>query len=134
MITNANQRPNWTGGPLLLYKNHLGFIKCSIMCLVVQFLVAPEVTISPDSKQDVEYRETATFNCTASGNPSPTITWRFANKTLTFSKKYGINTTESSSILVVKNLSRNDNGSYECRANNTVGKDSKTSQLIVLSK
>jgi hypothetical protein len=34
----------------------------------------------------------------------------------------------------VKNLTRGDSGNYECRANNSLGSDSRTSELIVLSK
>ena len=107
----------------------------SIMCLFC-FLVAPYiVTISPKLKQEVEYRKTATFKCTASGDPSPKISWRFENNTLnSTSQKYNISIIGNSSTLVVRNLSRDDNGTYECHANNTVGSSSNTSELIVLSK
>ena len=92
------------------------------------------VTISPKVKQEVEYGNDATLNCSASGNPSPTISWRFGNEILASSSKYDISTSGNSSILIVKSLSRNDSGSYECYANNTKGNNSKTSELILLSK
>ncbi|XP_028413448.1 tyrosine-protein phosphatase Lar-like isoform X5 [Dendronephthya gigantea] len=52
---------------------------------------------------------------------------------LTNSIKYGINTNGNKSILIVRNLTRNDSGNYTCFAKNSVGIDSETSQLIVLS-
>lgn len=92
------------------------------------------VTISPELKQEVEYQKAATFNCTASGNPSPTLSWRFANNTLISSSKYDINVTGNTKVLLVKNLSRADSGIYECHANNTKGSNSNISKLTVLSK
>ena len=102
---------------------------------ILVFLVAPIVTISPEPEQEVEYRKTATFNCTASGNPSPTISWKFASNTLnSTSQRYNIIISGNSSTLVVRDLSRDDSGIYECHADNTLGSNSKTSKLIVLSK
>ena len=92
------------------------------------------VTISPDVKQEQKYGNAATLSCTASGNPSPTISWRFGIEILSSSSKYNISTSGNSSILVVKSLSREDSGSYECHANNTKGNNSETSELVVLSK
>jgi hypothetical protein len=98
------------------------------------FVVAPKVTLSPERKQEVEYQKTATFNCTFSGNPTPDISWNFKNGSLSTSPRHDISTTGNVSILIVKNLTRGDSGNYECRANNSLGSDSKTSELIVLSK
>lgn len=129
---NKRQQASRTGGLRLL--KSFTCIKFSIMCLFC-FLVSPIITISPEFEQEVEYRKNATFNCTASGNPSPTISWKFASNTLnSTSQKYNISMSGNSSTLVVRDLSRHDSGNYECHANNTVGNNSKTSELIVLSK
>ena len=100
----------------------------------VQFLVAPKVTLSPERIREVEYQNTATFNCTFSGNATPDISWSFKNSSLSRSPRHDISTTGHVSILIAKNLNRNDSGYYECRANNSLGNASSTSELIVLSK
>ena len=97
------------------------------------FLVVPSVTLTILQKE-VEYRETARLNCAFSGNPSPNITWSFKNDSLSASSKYNISKNGNASILLVENLTRTDEGNYSCFAVNSLGNDSKTTELIVLSK
>ena len=82
----------------------------------------------------MEYQKIANFSCNFDGNPMPNITWSFGNKSLKSSTKYDISTTTNVSILAVKNLGRNDSGTFSCHADNSQGSDSKASELIVLSK
>jgi hypothetical protein len=82
----------------------------------------------------VEYQKMANFSCNFNGNPIPNITWSFGKESLNSSAKYDISPTTNVSILTVKNLGRDDSGSFSCHAENSLGSDSKASELIVLSK
>ncbi|XP_028413412.1 immunoglobulin superfamily DCC subclass member 3-like [Dendronephthya gigantea] len=110
---------------------------------------APNVILSPTPSQEIPYKKTAIFTCIFDGNPAPNISWSFANNplpnsaniqlpnstntSLTNYAKHVIYTNGNKSILLVRNLTSNDSGNYTCLAKNSVGNDSKTSQLIVLS-
>ncbi len=86
------------------------------------FSVKPQsVSISPNVKT-YTVREGTSFamNCSAVGNPTPTITWRssssdsFAGKTISF-----------------RSTNRRDGKNYTCIANNSVGSTTKTITVIV---
>ena len=85
------------------------------------FIVAPTITTAP---LDVAtyLGEDSTFNCSATGEPTPVIVWMFGGVSLSSGEKYLIMETETlmgvSSTLVVQSIMAEDEGYYTCRAEN----------------
>ena len=67
--------------------------------------------------------------CKATGQPTPTVTWRKAFSQLSKEK-----TTVVDGNLTILNIAKADAGDYACVAKNLLGKDSVVAQLIVLDK
>ena len=60
--------------------------------------------------------ESANFTCTATGVPTPNITW-YRNGKQVSGSSYEINSvTANSSQLTIKNIALGDQGYFECRA------------------
>ena len=84
----------------------------------------PEVIVSPDT-QTVSENQTATFYCSASGNPQPTVTWTKVKGSLARSH---IN---QGWRLDIPRSTFSDSGDYKCAAVNILGRDEKIIKLIV---
>ena len=101
---------------------------------------------TPPVDMGVRVGENATFTCTASGEPVPTITWFFGDQPLSSDDKYTI--TESSttvemstvdvgvrvSTLVVMEVMEEDGGMYTCQAANDHANVMEVATLQPLSK
>ena len=85
----------------------------------------PEVTVSP-ATQTVTENQTATFYCSASGNPRPVVTWRKVNGPL---GEEALSTNDGK--LEIPNSSYNDTGKYVCKAISALGQDQKMISLVV---
>ena len=88
---------------------------------------APEVIVSPASLT-VTQSQTATFVCSADGNPEPSVSWR------KISGEDKENTGDEHSTLQIKNATYNDSGKYVCIARNVLGQDQKEVELLVEGK
>ena len=75
--------------------------------------------------------QNVTFNCTADGVPQPVIVWRKNGQLLLNTSRVTIESSQESngfdtkyipvtSVITIKDLRGNDNGSYSCRADNAV--------------
>ncbi|KAL9963319.1 hypothetical protein ACROYT_G032511 [Oculina patagonica] len=85
---------------------------------------APEVTVSPASLTVIQ-NQTAMFNCSADGNPKPSVSWRkISGVTL-------VNTGSQFSKLQIKHAAYNDSGRYVCTASSVLGQVQKEVRLIV---
>ena len=87
-------------------------------------LSAPEVIVSPASLT-VTQNQTATFYCSADGNPKPSVSW---------SKKGGaglVNTDGQDNKLQIRSAGYNDSGSYVCTAKNILDESKKEVKLFV---
>ena len=103
---------------------------------------APFITQAPENLSVVQ-PENATFFCTATGSPRPTITWwRGENGTQTqivamdgvyyiADQELGV---ERISTLIIIEADPSDTGLYLCLAENVAGPDNATAELIVHSK
>ena len=84
----------------------------------------PVVIVSPTSLT-VTQNQTATFYCSADGNPSPSVSWSKINgtKSISIDKK--------DNKLEITNASHNDSGKYVCTATNILGQVEKEAKLLV---
>jgi len=85
------------------------------------------VIVSPASLTVIQY-QTATFYCSADGNPKPSVSW---------SKTSGtglVNTDGKDNKLQINSAGYNDSGSYVCTAANILGQAKKVVKLFVEGK
>ena len=87
----------------------------------------PQVIISPNT-QTVTENQTATFYCSASGNPKPTVSWSKVNSSL--KERQMIN----GGRLQVIRSTFNDSGDFMCTAVNILGRAEATANLVVEGK
>ena len=73
--------------------------------------------------------DSAVFECYASGAPKPVISW-FKDDTRLLSGG-NIISAESGQLLVIRQTTENDEGSYTCVATNSQGMDSYTVELTI---
>ncbi|KAJ7376528.1 hypothetical protein OS493_034265 [Desmophyllum pertusum] len=85
---------------------------------------APEVIVSPASLT-VTQNQTATFYCSAGGNPKPTVSWSKISGTGLVNKGGQDNKLQISTTVY------NDSGSYVCKAANVLGQVQKVVKLLV---
>lgn len=86
---------------------------------------APEVIVSPTSLS-VTHNQTATFYCSAGGNPKPSVSW---SKTSGTGQKDG-----QGNKLQIRSAGYNDSGSYVCTATSVLGQAKKFVKLFVEGK
>ncbi|XP_068132653.1 contactin-1 [Hyperolius riggenbachi] len=71
--------------------------------------------------------QNVTLECFALGNPVPVITWQKVNEALPASAEIS----QSGAVLKIFNIQPEDEGTYECRAENIKGKDSHRAYVYV---
>lgn len=86
---------------------------------------SPEVTVSPVT-QTVTENQTATFYCSATGNPRPVVTWSKVNGSLGEDVR-----SKNDGKLEILKSSYNDTGKYICEAISALGRDQKITSLVV---
>ncbi|PFX12247.1 uncharacterized protein LOC111347553 [Stylophora pistillata] len=89
-----------------------------------QSIAAPNINVSPASLTITE-NQTATFYCSAYGNPKPTVTWWKMNSA------GQVNINSQDARLQIKNAKYNDSGSYVCTATSVLGKAQKAVKFTV---
>ena len=109
----------------LLMRWFLPFL--NVFCFAF-YLVGAVISRKPSSVI-VEEGQNVSLICRATGQPTPTVTWRKAFSQLSKEK-----TTVVDGNLTILNIGRADGGAYACVAKNLLGKDSAVAKLIVLGK
>ena len=89
---------------------------------------APTVAVSP-TKLTVNEGGSASFQCSASGNPEPAVVWSKLNSQSEISQS-----AVSAGRLRLRNVKGSDSGVYQCSAENILGKALAISQLEVNGK
>ena len=85
----------------------------------------PVVIVSPNT-QTVKENQSATFYCSASGNPKPTVTWTKVEGSLRNNNaKVG-----PGGRLAITHSTFIDSGEYKCTAVNILGRDVKNAKLF----
>ena len=88
-------------------------------------IAAPSVAVLP-AKMTVTESKTASFQCSASGNPKPVSTW---SKLEGKSEKNLSTTTDGK--LSLPNAAGSDSGVYKCSASNILGQEQALVRLLV---
>ena len=73
----------------------------------------------------VTQNQTATFYCSADGNPKPSVSWSKISGTGL------VNTDSQDNKLLIKGAGYNDTGNYVCTAKNVLGQAKKVVKLFV---
>ena len=86
----------------------------------------PVAIVSPNT-QTVRENQSATFYCSAGGNPMPTVAWTKVEGSLRNNNaKVG-----PGGRLAITHSTFNDSGEYKCTAVNILGRDVKKAKLTV---
>lgn len=86
----------------------------------------PQVMLSPAEQTRDEGRN-AVFYCTVSGNPPPSVEWRFKDRKLLPGAKHAIKEGE----MTIKHLNYRDAGKYTCTGRNLLGSSEASTNLSV---
>ena len=114
------------------------------MCLLIQCIQAvlvgthtapPEFTVQPEDIT-VLNNTAASFNCSAKGNPPPTITWLHNGERVTPSVRVTIHSSDrvihSNGTLVIDPVTMMDCGVYHCVANNSLGSEESDGAMLIV--
>lgn len=80
-------------------------------------------------QQEVVYGETVRFTCQARGKPTPSVMWLHNARPLSPSPRHRL----TSRMLRVSNVGPQDDGLYQCMAENGVGSSQASARLITVS-
>ena len=80
--------------------------------------------------------ETQRFECQVVGFPTPAISWFKDGVDITHNPRYGIGYDPSRGVITlsIKDVSHDDEGCYQCRAENSEGYATTTAYLVVRGK
>jgi Immunoglobulin I-set domain len=92
---------------------------------VVHLTAPPVIQYEEQYKntQVVKAGGTLTIPITVSGNPAPKITWHFGDKQLKTANGTTVETSDTASRLIVKNVTAAQIGTYRVKAENSAGSD-----------
>uniref|UniRef100_A0A672GE71 Brother of CDO n=1 Tax=Salarias fasciatus TaxID=181472 RepID=A0A672GE71_SALFA len=94
----------------------------------VQVFEPPQVTVELQ-QQEVEYGQTVRISCQARGKPTPSVIWLHNARPLAPSPRHRL----SSRMLRVSSVGPQDDGLYQCMAENGVGSSQASTRLITVS-
>ncbi|KAK2886499.1 hypothetical protein Q8A73_020445 [Channa argus] len=94
----------------------------------VQVFEPPQVKVELQ-QQEVMYGETARFTCQVRGKPTPSVMWLHNARPLASSNRHRV----TSRVLRVSNVGPQDDGLYQCMAENGVGSSQASAHLIIIS-
>ena len=100
----------------------------NIFCFSI-YPVGAEISLSPKATH-IEEGNNLTLDCTATGEPSPVITWSKVPGSLSMN----VNVNQQGRKLTITKISKSDEGVYFCKAKNLLNTDTKHAQITVLPK
>ncbi len=100
------------------------------MLLLLLLLVAPEITSSPEAV-DVLNNSVALLNCSARGDPTPSISWWHNDEPLETGDGR-VEVLSNGSLLIFMTM-LSDTGDYQCLANNSLGMDQSDEALLMVN-
>ncbi|XP_026148399.1 brother of CDO isoform X2 [Mastacembelus armatus] len=108
--------------------NGIGSASSAVVLYDVQVFEPPQVMVELQ-QQEVVYGETVRFICQARGKPTPSVMWLHNAQPLVPSNRHRL----TSRVLRVSNVGPQDDGLYQCMAENGVGSSQASARLIALS-
>uniref|UniRef100_A0A672RSX1 Brother of CDO n=1 Tax=Sinocyclocheilus grahami TaxID=75366 RepID=A0A672RSX1_SINGR len=93
----------------------------------VQVFEPPQVRVELQ-QQDVAWGDTVRFSCQVRGKPTPTVVWLHNAQPLSPSPRHRM----SSQVLRVLNVRPQDDGMYQCMAENGVGSSQAATRLLTV--
>ncbi|XP_047423981.1 brother of CDO isoform X2 [Mugil cephalus] len=108
--------------------NGIGSASSARVLYDVQVFEPPQVIVELQ-QQEVVYGETVRFTCQARGKPSPSVMWLHNARPLAPSPRHRL----TSRGLRVSNVGPQDDGLYQCMAENGVGSSQASARLITVS-
>ena len=93
-----------------------------------QSISSPTVVVSPTTLT-VNEGGSASFKCSAGGNPEPTIVWSKVDNETEINQS-----AVSGGTLQLKHVTGNHSGLYQCSATNILGKNQAAAKLVVTCK
>lgn len=108
--------------------NGIGSSSTATVLYDVQVFEPPQVTVELQ-QQEVIYGETVRISCQARGKPTPSVIWLHNARPLSPSPRHRL----SSRMLRVSNVGPQDDGLYQCMAENGVGSSQASTRLITVS-
>ncbi|KAM8881874.1 brother of CDO isoform 2-T3 [Synchiropus picturatus] len=108
--------------------NGMGSASSATVLYDVQVFEPPLVTVELQ-QQEVVYGETVRFSCQARGKPTPSVMWLHNAQPLSPSPRHRV----TSRVLRVFNVGPQDEGLYQCMAENGVGSSQASTRLIAIS-
>ncbi|CAJ1082159.1 brother of CDO isoform X2 [Xyrichtys novacula] len=109
--------------------NGIGSASSATVLYDVQVFEPPQVTVELQQQQEVVYGETVRFICQARGKPTPSVMWLHNARPLTPSPRHRL----TAKGLRVTNVGPQDDGLYQCMAENGVGSAQASARLITVS-
>ena len=92
------------------------------------FLPVPPIFITSPTNQTIPKGQTASFSCSATGDPLPLIKWFKSQDSISNDLHFSV---LSNGTLVINNVSEQDSGWFTCRATNDAGTVEKRAYLLV---
>ncbi|XP_041670176.1 brother of CDO isoform X2 [Cheilinus undulatus] len=109
--------------------NGIGSASSATVLYDVQVFEPPQVTVELQQQQEVVYGETVRFICQVRGKPTPSVMWLHNARPLTLSPRHRL----TAKGLRVTNVGPQDDGLYQCMAENGVGSAQASARLITVS-
>ena len=98
--------------------------ECFLVVISVLHAVGPEIVVAPVSINVTSSEDDLVLSCSATGFPTPSISWQHNNSLVSVMQRVEINETTSffqiNSTLTVRRSMTNDTGNYSCTATSPV--------------
>ncbi|KTG35707.1 hypothetical protein cypCar_00000094 [Cyprinus carpio] len=107
--------------------NGIGIASSARVLYDVQVFEPPQVRVELQ-QQDVARGDTVRFSCQVRGKPTPTVVWLHNAQPLSPSPRHRM----SSQVLRVLNVGPQDDGMYQCLAENGVGSSQAATRLLTV--
>ncbi|KAK2870062.1 hypothetical protein Q8A67_024454 [Cirrhinus molitorella] len=107
--------------------NGIGSASSARVLYDVQVFEPPQVRVELQ-QQDVAWGDTVRFSCQVRGKPAPTVVWLHNAQPLSPSPRHRM----SSQMLRVLNVGPQDDGMYQCMAENGVGSSQAATRLLTV--